>query len=175
MINVNKHFSIQLWIPVCTDFLVQLQFFNWSCKYIKYYILLITLIYKCVTFDHFTAKIWCCHKCLYTSGASISENSPWNNYQFVEQDQQVFHNSGTRYKCWVQGECRVEFVFPTMKHILSSRWNFKVLITSVQPGSMSLGRDSVVSIATRYGLDSPGIESRWGRDFQHPFSVLYNG
>ena len=30
------------------------------------------------------------------------------------------------------------------------------------------GRDSSVSIATRYGLDGPGIESRWGRDFPHP-------
>jgi hypothetical protein len=29
-----------------------------------------------------------------------------------------------------------------------------------QPGS-------VVSIATRYGLDGPGIESRWRRDFPH--------
>jgi hypothetical protein len=29
------------------------------------------------------------------------------------------------------------------------------------------GRDSVVGIATRYGLDGPGIESRWGRDFSH--------
>jgi hypothetical protein len=29
-------------------------------------------------------------------------------------------------------------------------------------------RDSVVGIATRYELDGPGIESRWGRDFQHP-------
>ena len=25
-----------------------------------------------------------------------------------------------------------------------------------------VGRDSSVSIATRYGLDGPGIESRWG-------------
>ena len=25
-----------------------------------------------------------------------------------------------------------------------------------------------VGIATRYGLDGPGIESRWGRDFPHP-------
>ena len=33
---------------------------------------------------------------------------------------------------------------------------------------MSWGRDSVVGIATRYGLDSPWIESRWGRDFPHP-------
>jgi hypothetical protein len=30
-------------------------------------------------------------------------------------------------------------------------------------------RDSSVGIATRYGLDDPGIESRWGRDFPHPF------
>jgi hypothetical protein len=26
---------------------------------------------------------------------------------------------------------------------------------------------SVVGIATGYGLDCPGIESRWGRDFPH--------
>jgi hypothetical protein len=29
------------------------------------------------------------------------------------------------------------------------------------------GRDSVVGIANRYGLDGPGIESRWWRDFRH--------
>ena len=27
------------------------------------------------------------------------------------------------------------------------------------------GPDSVVSIATGYGLDDPGIESQWGQDF----------
>jgi hypothetical protein len=27
------------------------------------------------------------------------------------------------------------------------------------------GRDSSVDVATGYGLDGPGIESRWGRDF----------
>jgi hypothetical protein len=32
----------------------------------------------------------------------------------------------------------------------------------------SVGRDSSIGIATSYGLDGPGIESRWGRDFQHP-------
>jgi len=31
-----------------------------------------------------------------------------------------------------------------------------------------VGWDSSVDVATRYGLDGPGIESRWGRDFQHP-------
>jgi len=29
------------------------------------------------------------------------------------------------------------------------------------------GPGSVVGIATAYGLDDPGIESRWGRDFPH--------
>jgi hypothetical protein len=29
-------------------------------------------------------------------------------------------------------------------------------------------RDSAVGIATGYGLDGPGIESRWGRDLPHP-------
>ena len=28
-------------------------------------------------------------------------------------------------------------------------------------------RDSSVGIATRYGIDGPGIESRWKRDFPH--------
>jgi len=30
-----------------------------------------------------------------------------------------------------------------------------------------IGRDSSVCIATRYGMDGPGIESWWGRDFPH--------
>ena len=33
---------------------------------------------------------------------------------------------------------------------------------------LCVGRDSSVGIASRYGLDSPGIESTWGRDFPHP-------
>ena len=49
---------------------------------------------------------------------------------------------------------------------------------------MKVGRDSSVSITTRYGLDGPGIESRWGggeilrtrpdRPWGAP-SLLYNG
>jgi hypothetical protein len=31
-----------------------------------------------------------------------------------------------------------------------------------------VGRDSSVGIATRYGMDGPGIEFRWGRGFPHP-------
>ena len=32
---------------------------------------------------------------------------------------------------------------------------------------MFRGPGSIVGIATGYGLDGPGIESRWGRDFPH--------
>ena len=32
----------------------------------------------------------------------------------------------------------------------------------------SKGRDSAVGIATRYGLDGPGIESPWGTRFSAP-------
>jgi hypothetical protein len=39
--------------------------------------------------------------------------------------------------------------------------------------------DSAVGIGTRHGLDGPGIECRWRRDFPHrswsPASVPYNG
>jgi hypothetical protein len=45
-----------------------------------------------------------------------------------------------------------------------------------------VGRDSSVGIATRYGLDVPGIEFRWGEIFRtrpdrswDPRYPLYNG
>jgi hypothetical protein len=31
-----------------------------------------------------------------------------------------------------------------------------------------MGRDTSVGITTRYGLDGPGFESLWGRDYLHP-------
>ena len=31
----------------------------------------------------------------------------------------------------------------------------------------AVGQDSSVGIATHYGLEGPGIESQWGRDFLH--------
>jgi hypothetical protein len=34
-----------------------------------------------------------------------------------------------------------------------------------------VGQDSVVGIATRYELDGRGIESLWGRDFQHSYRL----
>jgi hypothetical protein len=32
-----------------------------------------------------------------------------------------------------------------------------------------MGRDSSVGITTLYGLEGPGIKSRWGKNFPHPY------
>ena len=56
-----------------------------------------------------------------------------------------------------------------------------LLLNSVFP-CVWLGRNSVGGIATGYGLDGPGIESQWMRDFPHPswlavgpLAPLYSG
>jgi hypothetical protein len=41
--------------------------------------------------------------------------------------------------------------------------DFTLITTTV------MGRDSSVGIATRYGLEDPGIESRLGRVFSHVY------
>jgi hypothetical protein len=43
--------------------------------------------------------------------------------------------------------------------------------SAVCDGSLGsvVGRDTAVGIATPYGLDGPGIESRWGWDFLYVF------
>ena len=60
-------------------------------------------------------------------------------------------------------------------------WNsFKLM---AETGCLSVGRDSSVGTATRYGLDRPGIESRWATRFFRtrpglswgPPTLLYNG
>jgi hypothetical protein len=51
-------------------------------------------------------------------------------------------------------------------------------LTNITPKTNSLvntyinvsGPGSSVGIATDYGLDGPGIESRWGRDFSHTWA-----
>ena len=56
-------------------------------------------------------------------------------------------------------------VLPNSTAILSE---YDTIIHILSRISYSRGRDSSVSIATRYGLDYPGIDSWWRRDFPHP-------
>ena len=39
---------------------------------------------------------------------------------------------------------------------------------SAKKTTTGVGRDSSIGMATRYVLDDPGIESRWGQDFPLP-------
>jgi hypothetical protein len=48
------------------------------------------------------------------------------------------------------------------------KYSEKPFATLFTTDLIRVDRDSSVGIATRYGLDGPGIESRWGRDFPHP-------
>jgi hypothetical protein len=52
---------------------------------------------------------------------------------------------------------------------LDVRSVIKLVIPHFSPAfCYCVGRDSSVGIATRYGLDGRGIESRWGREFPYP-------
>jgi hypothetical protein len=52
-----------------------------------------------------------------------------------------------------------DIVSITVNDVLVRCFNFLLLLC--------VGRDSSVGTATRYGLDGPGIESRWQRGFPH--------
>ena len=41
-------------------------------------------------------------------------------------------------------------------------------VVTIFTNRFNVSRDSVVGIATRYGLGGPGIESRWRRNFPQP-------
>jgi len=48
---------------------------------------------------------------------------------------------------------------------LETRWAFNKLWNNKFYYTIAYGPGSSVGIVTDYGLDGPGIESRWGRDF----------
>ena len=66
-------------------------------------------------------------------------------------------------------------LFPDMPQDLTILWLQQIQIflectslnSSLNWTLKHCGPGSVVDIATGYGLDGPGIESRWGRDFPH--------
>jgi hypothetical protein len=50
----------------------------------------------------------------------------------------------------------------------NERTKLRTRSNSAKYSEENVGRNSSVGIATRYGLDGPGIEFRWGRDFPQP-------
>jgi hypothetical protein len=66
-----------------------------------------------------------------------------------------FYSHGDGFSCCVSAVCLIH------KEVTASP-NQLGVIYCLRDGS-----GSVVGIATGYGLDGPGIELRWGRDFPH--------
>jgi hypothetical protein len=60
-------------------------------------------------------------------------------------------------------------LFPVLSFFLPFTSYVLIALYLIGLSAWIVGRDSSVGIATRYRLDGPGIESRWGRDFQHPY------
>ena len=56
----------------------------------------------------------------------------------------------------------IKYIWRTSLFLRCFIWHDFELVTKTE-----CGPGSVVGIATTYGLDGPGIESRWGRDFPH--------
>jgi hypothetical protein len=70
----------------------------------------------------------------------------------------------------VNGENRHRHFTPGPPYVVEVFTGYTVPTASKFTGKIGLFLSSRVGvgIATRYGLDGPGIESRWGRDFLHP-------
>ena len=91
-----------------------------------------------------------------------------------------FHHSCTRSTCLTVdvGPSSASSFFRFRKPLLVKSGRFGFMHRAVKNRSALLcstwirknrrSRDGSVGIATRYGLDGPGIESRWGGIFPHP-------
>ena len=95
-------------------------------------------------FSHFIAEKW----------ASSIDWRP-RSMILVEEKHVLSHSTGSH---WNNPACdyRVQYGY-----ILKTVSVLKSLIFCI------VHRRSLFGIATRYGLDSPGIEFRWGQDFSH--------
>jgi hypothetical protein len=67
---------------------------------------------------------------------------------------------------FISGDFRRMFRRKNSDSLLVKTMDLSVHVFGVCTLSVS-GPGSVVGIATAYGLDGPGTESRWGRDFPH--------
>ena len=105
----------------------------------------------------FTSLLWCC-TCWYCLGHA--NHVVWVLVVDIKTSANQFYTTGSQLSKLVQlwpkfGELFVVFPIP-----------FRLIKSGIL--NILQGRDSSVGIATRYGLDGPGIESRWKQDFPHP-------
>ena len=99
---------------------------------------------------------WCVRLTTYHHPVPLSRKS--GSLNFLEP-------SGPLQAC--NGTAVPFYIMMQYNHQDTNLWITTVSLLSLLLGII-MGRDSPGGIATRYGLDGMGIESRWGRDFPHP-------
>ena len=77
-------------------------------------------------------------------------------------------DSNGRYFAATSGSVASRVVLRNKRFCLFLLVLFDVCVEVMNVTILGLGWVSAVGIATGYGLDGPGIESRWWRDFPHP-------
>jgi hypothetical protein len=76
---------------------------------------------------------------------------------------------------WVKKEGKLQRAnIHCLEELASFNWKRLKPVVTVDSRTTNncMGRDSVVGIATCFGLNCPGIKSRWGRDILHPSRLV---
>jgi hypothetical protein len=94
---------------------------------------------------------------VYSKQEGACHRSPWN----VTSTSMAYRTQATlRHRQYAQ--------IKEEKHITDIQEEGPIICQFLSVHAQREGRDSSASIATRYGMDGTGNESRWRRDFSHP-------
>jgi hypothetical protein len=110
---------------------------------------------------HKTSRIYC----LVTQLRVLQERrNQINYYQYIKTNVVNFLLNLLR----IKGLCMFRALLSRLQEALHRRHLvYCVSVTSYSSYVIKCGPGSSVGIATGFGLDGPGIEYRWGRDFSH--------
>jgi hypothetical protein len=109
--------------------------------------------------------------------AGQSHNIKINSSSFERAEEFRYLGTTLTYQNYIQEEIKTRLklgnaCYHSLQNLLSSSLRSNNIKIKIYIWS----RDSSVSIATCYGLEGPGIESRWGEIFRtYPDQLLYKG
>jgi len=119
---------------------------------------------------YYACSLPCCVRTRLTASRNDMQYS--SSFKFTSVSRSPFGNRSARAPLWsytIAGATAATITTTTTTTTTTtfqgSRIRLKKLVAHYFVTKM--GRDVVVGTATRYGLDCPGIESRWVRDFPH--------
>jgi hypothetical protein len=118
--------------------------------------------YKCLVFSPYL--------CLYSTVSRLDSIDALTLFNIPTPDTYVSRKSQ---KTVISSPNKINRLY--LRCPLNRKLKFDLVIVFGWNPCLKVGRDTVVSIATCYGLDGPVIEYRWGRDFSAPVQTVGNG